>query len=261
MSTRKPATPSAPAVATASARTPSSTARGNDGAGVVPRIARQAASTPVPTAAPASSSGHWVATAPTATHAERLPAGHARPPLRTASPRASRTPRNEATDCSTRASRSTWRSTTSEPDAATTPSSHRARSTVTVRGPLRGGGGCSSPTDTEPARAGRARAGCSAARSRRGGSALRRPGTLSTLGTPGRLPVPVALEPPVGQRGVGTTYGAHGLAVDDGVQRDRVVLARLHDDLAVRRDHQEVAGVARTGLSGRDDPDRVLDRP
>src|SRR6476661_6751506 len=102
---------------------------------------------------------------------------------------------------------------------------------MAARAPRLGGGGCSSPARREPARGARARAGCSSVRSSLGGTALRWPGTLSTLGTPGRIPLRRALHPPVGQRGVGPTYAAHGVAFDHGVEDHAVLVARLRDDV------------------------------
>ena len=95
-----------------------------------------------------------------------------------------------------------------------------------------------------------------------GGSALRRPGSLSTLGTPGEYQRPLwrPHRRRLASEGLVRRTSATASRSSDGIEH-LGLLGRLDDHVAVRGDHHRVAGVARAGLPDPDDPHRVLDRP
>ena len=170
-------------------RRPRGPRRANDRAGVVPRTARQAASTPVPMAAPASRVGDWVATAPA-------------PTMRGDGERGERpaTAADRETDGQQHTERRGHRLLDEGVGLDVAHGDQRAGGSREAEQPQdpRGHGRAGAPAGTwrllvagmtcVPARGARARAGCSGVRASRCGCALRRPGTLSTLGTPGRIP-------------------------------------------------------------------------
>ncbi len=219
----------------------------------------------MPTAAPASRAGHWVATAPpprsiatttagqrTATAAHGQPEGQQHTEegcrgllARRCRVRPGRARRPGRGGAAPRAPRPWSAARAARGHGRLSPSGHRDAVTGAARRRRRG--------SRREAR-GLARAAPWALSSRGGRRLAAGPAPSRPSARPGRYRCPEGSQAAVGQRGVGATHVAHGLAVDARRPADRVVVAGLHDDVAVGRDHQRVAGVARAGLADADRP-------